>query len=118
MGDVLRKYKPSGALFQQKGNKAIDYSGKLEISDEVFEDLVAQYKKNKEDDSVPMDEKPYLMISLVGWRKMGKIGAFLSLAGNKYEEYKPSFKSGDNMSSQTQTTVVREEKEELPDDLL
>ena len=44
MGDVLRKYKPSGALFQQKGNKGIDYSGKLEISDEVFEDLVAQYK--------------------------------------------------------------------------
>ena len=31
MGDVLRKYKPSGALFQQKGNKGIDYSGKLEI---------------------------------------------------------------------------------------
>ena len=108
MGNVLRKYKPSGALFQQKGNKGIDYSGKLEISDEVFEDLVAQYKKNKEDASVPMDEKPYLM----------KIGAFLSLAGNKYEEYKPSFKSGDSMSSQTSTTVVKEEKEELPDDLL
>ena len=74
-------------MFQQKSNKGIDYSGKLEISDKVFEDLVAQYKKNKEDASVH-DEKPYLLINLVVGERWARLVLFI-LAGNKYEEYKP-----------------------------
>ena len=46
MSDNLRQYPPSGALFPKTGGK-IDYSGQIDISEEVFEDLVAQYKKNK-----------------------------------------------------------------------
>ena len=42
MSDNLRQYPPSGALFPKTGGK-IDYSGQIDISEEVFEDLVAQY---------------------------------------------------------------------------
>ena len=46
MSDNLRKYSASGALFQ-KTNLKIDYSGQLEISDEVFEDLLLSTKRTK-----------------------------------------------------------------------
>jgi hypothetical protein len=76
----MSNYDPSGALFvnsKKKSEKSPDYTGKLELSDEVVNDLVSQMERGV--------EKP--QISLVGWKKVSKAGKqFLSIIGNVYEE--------------------------------
>ena len=77
----MTEYPPSGALFtnqrKQKESQP-DYTGTLELSDEVVNDLVEQISRGV--------AKPKL--SLAGWKKVAqKSGAtFLSLRGNKFEE--------------------------------
>lgn len=107
MSENFRKYSASGALFQ-KTNLKIDYSGQLEISDEVFADLVKQFKENKDK---PDGQKPWIKMSLVGWRKKGKNGNFLSIVANKYEEYNPKPKKIE------ETTNNDVKSDELPDDI-
>jgi hypothetical protein len=117
MDNQLRKYDASGAMFQvqKKSPKAPDYTGQLEISDEVFEDLIKQYKANKE---LSEDKRPYLKINLVGWRKVAQSTGrpFLSVLGNKFEEYVPQNKKAE----QTQEVKTSEapKSEELPTDLM
>jgi hypothetical protein len=76
----MSNYAPSGALFvnsKKKSNNSPDYTGKLELSDEVINDLVSQMERGV--------EKPQL--SLVGWKKVSKQGReFLSIIGNVFEE--------------------------------
>ena len=77
----MSDYPPSGVLFSNKKKTketSPDYTGKLELSDEVISDLVSQMERGV--------EKPVL--SLAGWKKTAnKTGeTFLSLRGNKYEE--------------------------------
>ena len=76
----MSNYPPSGALFvneKKRSEKSPDYTGKLELSDEVVNDLVAQTERGV--------EKP--QISLIGWKKTSKAGKqFLSVIGNVYEE--------------------------------
>ena len=77
----MSEYPPSGVLFSNKKKTketSPDYTGKLELSDEVINDLMDQQSRGV--------EKPIL--SLAGWKKVAnKTGeTFLSLRGNKYEE--------------------------------
>jgi len=77
----MSDYPPSGVLFSNKKKTketSPDYTGKLELSDEVISDLVSQMERGV--------EKPVL--SLAGWKKTAnKTGeTFLSLRGHKYEE--------------------------------
>ena len=77
----MSQYPPSGVLFtnnRKRSEKSPDYTGKLELSDEVLQDLMSQMDRGV--------DKPVL--SLIGWKKMSqKTGAvFLSLLGNKFEE--------------------------------
>jgi hypothetical protein len=77
----MSEYPPSGVLFSNKKKTketSPDYTGKLELSDEVINDLMDQQSRGV--------EKPVL--SLAGWKKVAnKTGeTFLSLRGNKYEE--------------------------------
>jgi hypothetical protein len=75
----MSNYGPSGALFptkEKKSEKSPDFSGKLELSDEVVNDLISQMERGV--------EKP--IISLVGWRKTSKAGNnFVSLVGNVFK---------------------------------
>ena len=77
----MSDYPPSGVLFSNKKKTketSPDYTGKLELSDEVINDLTDQMSRGV--------EKPVL--SLAGWKKTAnKTGeTFLSLRRNKYEE--------------------------------
>jgi len=79
-----RTYDPSGALFgndQKKSENSPDYNGKLELSNEVCEDIVTQMES---EGKVPT-------ISLVGWKKVGKRSGkpFLSLIANVFKEKEP-----------------------------
>ena len=74
-------YPPSGVLFtNNRKEKATqpDYTGHIELSDEVVNDLVEQMSRGV--------TKP--KVSLIGWKKVSqKTGKpFLSLLGNTYEE--------------------------------
>lgn len=77
----MSQYPPSGVLFtndrKQKPNQP-DYTGDLELSDEVINDLVAQMSRGI--------EKPKLR--LAGWKKVSKKTgkAFVSLTGSMYQE--------------------------------
>ena len=59
MSDNLRQYPPSENTFPKTGGK-IDYSGQIDISEEVFEDLVAQYKriKDMEENNLSLEQVP------------------------------------------------------------
>ena len=78
---MSNQYPPSGVLFtnerKQKPNQP-DYTGDLELSDEVVNDLVEQMSRG--------EAKPKLR--LAGWKKTsqktGKV--FVSLTGSKFEE--------------------------------
>jgi len=77
----MNDYPPSGVLFQndrKKSEKSPDYTGQIELSDEVVSDLVEQMSRGV--------TKP--KVSLIGWKKVSqKTGKpFLSLLGNTYEE--------------------------------
>ena len=77
----MSNYGPSGVLFvndRKRKENSPDYTGKLELSEEVISDLVDQQTRGV--------EKP--VVSLVGWKKVsGKTGkTFLSILGNKFEE--------------------------------
>lgn len=76
-------YPPSGVLFtndrKQKPNQP-DYTGDLELSDEVINDLVEQMSRG--------NAKPKLR--LAGWKKTSKKTgkAFVSLTGSLFQEKK------------------------------
>jgi hypothetical protein len=78
---MSNQYPPSGVLFtndrKQKPNQP-DYTGDLELSDEVINDLVEQMSRGT----------PKPKIRLAGWKKTsnktGKV--FVSLTGSKFEE--------------------------------
>ena len=76
----MSNYGPSGALFpakQKKSDKSPDFTGKLELSNEVVNDLISQMERGV--------DKP--VISIVGWRKTSKAGNnFVSLVGNVFKE--------------------------------
>jgi len=76
----MSNYGPSGALFpakQKKSEKSPDFTGKLELSNEVVNDLISQMERGV--------DKP--VISIVGWRKTSKAGNnFVSLVGNVFKE--------------------------------
>jgi len=77
----MNDYPPSGVLFtnnRKSKETQPDYTGSLELSDEVVNDLVDQISRGI--------TKPKL--SLAGWKKVSqKNGAtYLSLRGNKFEE--------------------------------
>ena len=77
----MSEYPPSGVLFSNKKKTketSPAYTGKLELSDEVINDLMDQQSRGV--------EKPIL--ALAGWKKVAnKTGeTFMSLRGNKYEE--------------------------------
>jgi len=77
----MNDYPPSGVLFANKKKTkptSPDYTGNLELSDEVVNDLVSQMERGV--------EKP--KISLAGWKKQAKKtgDTFLSLRGSKHEE--------------------------------
>ena len=96
----MSQYPPSGVLFtnnRKRSDKSPDYTGKLELSDEVLQDLVAQMERGV--------EKPVL--SLIGWKKMShKTGAvFLSLLGNKFEENPNSDGSSDQSAGKLDDSV-------------
>ena len=96
----MSQYPPSGVLFtnnRKRSDKSPDYPGKLELSDEVLQDLVAQMERGV--------EKPVL--SLIGWKKMSqKTGAvFLSLLGNKFEENPNSDGSSDQSAGKLDDSV-------------
>jgi hypothetical protein len=78
---MSNQYPPSGVLFtndrKQKPNQP-DYTGDLELSDEVINDLVEQMSRG--------NPKPKLR--LAGWKKTSqKTGkTFVSMIGSKFEE--------------------------------
>jgi|TARA_R100000455_G_C6178577_1_gene57281 hypothetical protein len=77
----MNDYPPSGVLFANKKKTkptSPDYTGNLELSDKVVNDLVSQMERGV--------EKPKL--SLAGWKKQAKKtgDTFLSLRGSEYEE--------------------------------
>jgi len=77
----MNDYPPSGVLFQndrKKSEKSPDYTGQIELSDEVVNDLVDQMSRGV--------TKP--KVSLIGWKKVSQKTRkpFLSLLGNVYEE--------------------------------
>lgn len=88
----MNDYPPSGALFtnkrKQKPNQP-DYTGNLELSDEVVNDLVEQMSRGI--------TKPKL--NLAGWKKTSKKdgSTFLSLVGNKFEERQPQAAQPQNL---------------------
>jgi len=76
----MTDYPPSGALFsntrKQKPNQP-DFTGELELSDEVVSDLVSQMERG--------NTKPKLRMA--GWRRQSKKGTkFISVVGSKFEE--------------------------------
>tara|TARA_R100001440_G_scaffold42760_1_gene62513 strand:- start:281 stop:580 length:300 start_codon:yes stop_codon:yes gene_type:complete len=77
----MTEYPPSGVLFANKKKtkqNSPDYTGNLELSDEVVNDLVSQMERGV--------EKP--KINLAGWKKVAKKtgDTFLSLRGSAFEE--------------------------------
>ena len=90
-------YPPSGSLFEarnRKSEKSPDYSGYMEFTYEVIEDLVKQMKEGV--------QKP--KCNLVSWKKMGiKSGKpFLSIRGNIWEEPKQNGYQSNNFQNNTQ----------------
>lgn len=77
-------YPPSGSLFtneQKRNDNSPDYSGYLELTSEVIDDLIAQKQRG--------EQKPSM--ELVGWKKVSKGGkAFLRVIGNVKKEKKKS----------------------------
>tara|TARA_E500000318_G_C3534990_1_gene202178 strand:- start:446 stop:742 length:297 start_codon:yes stop_codon:yes gene_type:complete len=80
----MNDYPPSGALFaNQRKQKPTqpDFTGDLELSDEVVSDLVSQMERG--------NKKPKLR--LAGWKKQSKKGTkFISILGSKFEERQPA----------------------------
>ena len=72
----MSQYPPRGALFQNQNKQKEtqpDYTGNLEIPNDVAQDIIAQINEGIE---APK-------IDLAGWKKVGKSGlAFVSLRGN------------------------------------
>ena len=81
--EMQKKFPPSGSLFsneQKRSENSPDYSGYLEIENEVLEDLIKQ--KSNDAEKISMD--------LVGWKKVSQKGkAFLRLVANPRKEKKP-----------------------------
>jgi hypothetical protein len=69
------KYPPGGVLFpnaRKTSDKHPDYTGNLEITEEVLRDLIAQAKAGK---TPKMD--------LSGWKKQSGKGPFVSMVAKK-----------------------------------
>jgi len=69
------KYPPGGVLFpnsRKTSDKHPDFTGSLEVTDEVLRDLIAQAKAGK---TPKMD--------LSAWKKQGGKGPFISMTAKK-----------------------------------
>lgn len=96
----MTEYPPSGSLFEarnKKSEKSPDYTGYMELSHEVVDDLI---KQKNEGISKPK-------FNLVGWKKMGlKSGkAFLSIRSNVFEEYNANKTQGNSFGSNNNNTI-------------
>ena len=76
----MTDYPPGGVLFSNKRKKTEtqpDFTGDLELSDEVVSDLVSQMERGV--------KKP--KIALAGWKKVSKKGLhFVSLRGSVFKD--------------------------------
>tara|TARA_E500000318_G_scaffold74336_1_gene68993 strand:+ start:1215 stop:1529 length:315 start_codon:yes stop_codon:yes gene_type:complete len=98
---MSNQYPPSGVLFtndrKQKPNQP-DYTGDLELSDEVINDLVEQMSRGV--------TKPKLR--LAGWKKTsqktGKV--FVSLTGSMYQESNQKKENADGFAPQRAQAVT------------
>ena len=86
----MTDYPPSGVLFsnnKKKTEKQPDFTGDLELSDEVVNDLVDQMSRGI--------TKPKL--SLAGWKKVSRKGLnFMSLVGSVQRERSQNSYDGTN----------------------
>ena len=89
----MTDYPPSGVLFsnnKKKTEKQPDFTGDLELSDEVVNDLVDQMSRGV--------TKPKL--SLAGWKKVSRKGLnFMSLVGSVQRERSQNSYDGTNKNA-------------------
>lgn len=95
------QYPPSGVLFsnerKQKPNQP-DYTGNLELSDEVINDLVEQMSRGV--------KKPKL--SLAGWKRTSQKNGktFVSLNGSMHQESNQKKENADGFAPQRPQAVT------------
>ena len=103
----MTDYPPSGVLFsnnKKKSEKQPDFTGDLEVSDEVVNDLVDQMSRGI--------TKPKL--SLAGWKKVSRKGLnFMSLVGSVQRERSQNSYDGTNNNAPS-PAINKKEDDSIP----